>query len=251
MRFAAVLADEFGAVYGRQPAELTHIPEDYAGSFDPTDSRSGYGQAKRVSEFLSAMYGEAYGLETKIARCFAFVGPYLPLDRNFAVGNFLRDALAGRPIVVQGDGRPRRSYLYAADLAAWLWTILFRGRSCRPYNVGSDRDLSIAEPAQKVVEAVAPSAAVRVLPRPTRRGRCRGTYRRFDGPAMNWGLKPASDCRRVSVARPHGSAARRARLLQALRPAKSIASSLDSRVVRTATAPLSGYTSDIICARRK
>jgi dTDP-glucose 4,6-dehydratase len=157
-----VLLTSSGAVYGRQPSELTHIPEDYSGSFPPTDTTSGYAQAKRVSEFLGALYAQAYGFETKIARGFAFVGPYLPLDRNFAVGNFLRDALAEGPIVVQGDGTPYRSYLYAADLAAWLWTILFRGRSCRPYNVGSDQDLTIAALAQTVLDVVAPSAELRI-----------------------------------------------------------------------------------------
>ncbi len=116
-RARRVLLTSSGAVYGRQPSDLTHIPEDYEGAFPPTDSRSGYGQAKRVSEFLSTLYSHAYGFDTLIARGFAFVGPYLPLDRNFAVGNFLRDALAGGPIVIQGDGTPYRSYLYAADLA--------------------------------------------------------------------------------------------------------------------------------------
>ncbi len=111
---------------------------------------TGYGHAKRISEFLGMMYAQEYGLETKIARCFAFVGPYLPLSLNFAVGNFLRDALAGGPIVVQGDGTPYRSYMYAADLAVWLWTILFRGQSCRAYNVGSDEGLDLADLASRI-----------------------------------------------------------------------------------------------------
>jgi len=154
-----------GEVYGRQPADAPDLAEEYAGAPDTMDPESAYGEGKRVAELLCTLWRQRHGLDTKIARCFGFVGPYLPLDRHFGVSSFLRDENA--PPAPAGERIPVRSYLYAADLTIWLWTILFRGEACRPYNVGSEAPLTVVETALEISTAASPSdAAVHVRHKP-------------------------------------------------------------------------------------
>jgi nucleoside-diphosphate-sugar epimerase len=149
-RIKRVLFISSGAVYGKQPASVAKLPETFNGGPDLGGANSAYGEAKRLAELLCSIYRLKYDIEVVTARCFAFVGPYLNLDIHFAIGNFIRDGLEKRPIIIKGDGSPLRSYLYAADLVVWLLTILCKGQSGRVYNVGSEHATSIADLAQTV-----------------------------------------------------------------------------------------------------
>jgi dTDP-glucose 4,6-dehydratase len=161
-----LLLTSSGAVYGKQPPDISYIPESYQGAPDVSSPNSVYGEGKRLAELLSVLYAKEYGIESKIARCFAFVGPYLPLDESFAIGNFIKDILEEKTIHIKGDGTPYRSYLYASDLMIWLWTILFKGESCRPYNVGSNVEINIKDTALAVAQIAGKPNSVTIAQEP-------------------------------------------------------------------------------------
>jgi len=142
-----------GAVYGPARDGQTRFLESDAGGPDPSLAKFAYAEGKRAAEQLGAI-AALKGVPVRIARCFAFVGPHMPFDRHFAIGNFIADAVAGRPIRIKSDGRPTRSYLYMTDLIAALLTILCRGAVGRAYNVGSDEICSIEDLAHAVNRVV-------------------------------------------------------------------------------------------------
>jgi len=140
-----------GAVYGSQNDIKENINESFFAGPDLTNPLSVYGEAKRMAEVLCTVYASNFGASIKVARGFAFVGPFLPLNTHFAIGNFINDILHNRNIEIRGDGKSVRSYLYAADLTIWLWIILLNGRNCTAYNVGSDQPISILALANLVI----------------------------------------------------------------------------------------------------
>jgi dTDP-glucose 4,6-dehydratase len=132
---------------------------------DPLEVRSAYGLAKRLAENLCVVATDQRQAEVVVARLFAFVGPRIPISAHFAAGNFLGDALANRAILVKGDGRDVRSYLYAGDLPEWCWTLLARGGPGVAYNVGSPVAVNIAELAQLVASLPTPQLPVTIVER--------------------------------------------------------------------------------------
>ena len=129
-----------GAIYGKQPVDCTNVDESFASAIDPLQSGAAYAVGKLYAEQMCQIYAKQFNLPVTIARCFAFVGP----------------------ISILGDGSPRRSYLYAADLVIWLWTLLCFGESGVAYNVGADESVSIAELAKLVSQQVEPPLAMTI-----------------------------------------------------------------------------------------
>ena len=168
-RAQGVLFTSSGAVYGRQSPEISHLSEEFTAA--PEILRAPPAKAANAggiwcAELYGALYAAEHSLPVKVARCFTLLGPYLPLTKPFAATSFLRNALAGEPISVAGDGTAYRSYLYAADLVIWLWTILLKGKPAHAYNVGSEQALTIGELAHEVARVVSPGAEVRITAAP-------------------------------------------------------------------------------------
>ena len=149
-----------GAVYGRQPLDLSHLPETWEGAPQIGDTKSAYHEGKRVAELMGNIAAAKQGLYFITARLFAFIAPFLPLGTHFAAGNFIHDAVTSNQIQILSGGGSVRSYLYATDLCSSLWALLARGEATRAYNVGSEHEVTIKNLALEVASCVNRNADV-------------------------------------------------------------------------------------------
>lgn len=149
-----------GHVYGALAVDAPGATENAFGRSNCADASSAYPEAKRYAETLCAACRSQAHLPVASVRPFAFLGPYQSLETPWAINNFLRDALHGHPIRVLGNGQTVRSYMYGADVANWLLTILVGVQSGRAYNLGSSEPVTIEAVARLIAGCFNPSPDV-------------------------------------------------------------------------------------------
>jgi len=157
-----ILFTSSGVVYGELSLGMKTVKENYSGALDTSSSSSALAQGKRGAEFLISNYAEKYGFDYVIARCFSFVGPFLPLGLHYAIGNFVFEALHKDIIEIKGDGKPFRSYLDVNDLTVWLLRMMSTKCNHSVYNVGSDQAVSILNLAKKIRNIISPTKEIKI-----------------------------------------------------------------------------------------
>jgi dTDP-glucose 4,6-dehydratase len=139
--------------------------EDYWGHVNPIGPRGVYDEAKRYAEALVTAYRTTHGMNTGIVRIFNTYGPRMrPMDGR-AIPTFIRQALAGEPITVAGDGMQTRSICYVSDLVAGILAMAELDHP-GPVNIGNPIELTVAQIARDVVEATGSSSTIEFVPRP-------------------------------------------------------------------------------------
>lgn len=157
-------------VYG-DPAVHPQV-ESYFGHVNPVGPRSVYDEAKRYAEALTAAYRREFGTDTAIARIFNTYGPRMRPDDGRMIPAFVRQALAGEPLTVTGNGEQTRSICYVDDTVAGLLALAFSAEP-GPINLGNPVERTVTEIAHLVRELVGSTSPIRhvdpVLDDPQRR----------------------------------------------------------------------------------
>lgn len=134
-------------------------PESYWGHVDPIGTRSVYDEAKRFAEALTMAYHRFHGIDTRIVRIFNTYGPRMRIDDGRVVPNFLKQALAGEPLTVYGDGSQTRSFCYVDDLIDGVVRLLYSDEH-DPVNIGNPVETTILEFAQVINRIVGNQAGI-------------------------------------------------------------------------------------------
>lgn len=140
-------------VYGN--AGRDEYSESDVGLIDFNQMRSCYPESKRAIETLSYCYWKEYGVKVNIGRLASIYGPTMAENDSKAHAQFLRNALAGKDIVLKSKGEQRRTYCYVLDAVTGILCVLLHGDYGTAYNISNENAVvSIAEVAQTVATIV-------------------------------------------------------------------------------------------------
>jgi dTDP-glucose 4,6-dehydratase len=140
-------------------------PEDYWGNVNPIGPRGVYDEGKRYGEALTTAYRRSEGVDTAIVRIFNTYGPRMRPRDGRAIPTFIRQALAGTPLTVTGDGSQTRSVCFVDDLVAGILAMAASGEP-GPVNLGNPCELSVRQIAEDVIAATDSSSTVELVERP-------------------------------------------------------------------------------------
>jgi dTDP-glucose 4,6-dehydratase len=124
--------------------------EDYWGNVNPVGPRGVYDEAKRFAEAMTMAYHRVHRVDTRIVRIFNTYGPRMRLTDGRAVPTFVRQALAGEPLTVYGDGSQTRSFTYVSDLVEGIWRLM-QAPANDPVNIGNPREMTLLELAKQIL----------------------------------------------------------------------------------------------------
>jgi dTDP-glucose 4,6-dehydratase len=139
--------------------------EDYWGNVNPVGPRSVYDEAKRYAEALTTAYRSSRRADTAIVRIFNTYGPRLRPHDGRAIPTFIRQALAGEPLTVAGDGSQTRSVCYVDDTVAGI-VALAASDFAGPVNIGGSQELTVLRLAETIRDLAGSASPVEFVPRP-------------------------------------------------------------------------------------
>jgi dTDP-glucose 4,6-dehydratase len=139
--------------------------EDYWGHVNPVGPRGVYDEAKRFAEALTTAYRTTHAVDTSIVRIFNTYGPRMRPRDGRAIPTFVRQALAGEPVTVAGDGSQTRSVCYVDDLVRGILALAASG-DAGPVNIGNPSERTVLQIAEDVIAATGSRSPIEFVERP-------------------------------------------------------------------------------------
>lgn len=141
-----------GEVYGIINKNTPDLNEEYTGNVNCTDVRACYGESKRMGENMCVCYSHQYGFLVNMIRLSHTYGPGVLLNDGRVFGDFVNNILNNQNIVLNSDGSAKRSFVYVSDMIKAMFYVLFFGENQNAYNISSEKETSILELAETLID---------------------------------------------------------------------------------------------------